>query len=184
MRLIMLVFSFALLSGCSDEIVRTDFIPGTDFSHIKTYAWIKKPATSNPLMDERMVNDIDLQLAQHGWKNVASHESADAALSATVTTKDQERIDTMNNGMGYGYGGGWGWRGGGMGMGGMSTSTVYHITIGTLLVDIFDTKSKNAIWQGTATGTVTEDPKTDTENARNAIVEMFKNFPPGSAVAK
>jgi hypothetical protein len=184
MRLIILFFPLALLIACSGETVHTDFIPGTDFSRIRTFAWIKKPATSNPLMDERMVEDINVQLAQHGWKNVDSHESADAAIAGTVTTKDQERIDTMNNGMGYG-GYGYGWRGG-MGMGGgMSTSTVYHETIGTLIVDIFDTKTKNAIWRGTASGTVTNDPETDTKNTRNAIMEMFKNFPPGSAaVAK
>ncbi|QFY44665.1 DUF4136 domain-containing protein [Candidatus Methylospira mobilis] len=182
MRFIMLVFPIMLLTACAEDVVHTDFIPGTDFSHIRTYAWIKKPTTQNPLMDERMVNDIDLQLAQHGWKNVDSHESADAALSATVATKDQERIDTMSNGMGYGYGPGWGWGGwgGGMGMGGMSTSTVYHVTIGTLIVDIFDTKTKNAIWEGTASGTISDNPSTNVKNTRDAIVEMFKGFPPGS----
>lgn len=182
MRFAIMVFSLVLLAACADEIVHTDFMPGTDFSRIKTYAWIKLPTTTNPLMAERMVNDINVQLAQHGWKNVDSHETADVAVSAAVTTKEQEHIDTMNNGMGYGYG--YGWRGVGGGGMGMSTSTVYHETIGTLIVDIFDTKTKNAIWHGTASGTVTDDPDTDTKKTRDAIVEMFKNFPPGSAVVK
>jgi hypothetical protein len=175
MRLIILVFTLLVLTACSSVSVNTDFVPGTDFSHIKTYAWIKKPAAANPLLEKRIIDDINLQLAEHGWKNVDSHEAADAAVSGTITTQDQERVDTTGNG-------GYGWRRGGMG--GMSSSTVYHETVGTLIVDIFDTKTKDAIWRGTASGTASSDPETNTKNTRNAIQEMFKNFPPGSAVVK
>jgi hypothetical protein len=54
-----------------------------------------------------------------------------------------------------GFGGGYGWRGvgrGGFGGGGFgeSTTTTETYQVGTLIVDLFDGKTKSLLWRGSA----------------------------------
>jgi hypothetical protein len=75
-------------------------------------------------------------------------------------------------------GGGWGWRGfGGMGMG-ESTTTVDDTPVGSLNVDLFDSRTKKLIWRGTASQTLSDKPEKNTEKLDKAVAEMFRKFPP------
>ena len=167
-----------MLAACSGVETHSDFDASADFSRYKTYYWAKTPTTvQNPLMADRIVAEIDGQLYLKGWRKVAD-ASGDAALAAHVTTREKEQIDTMYSGMGpgwygYGYGAGPGaWAGGGM-----ATSTVNYYTVGTLIVDIFDAKSKKAIWHGTGEGTVSNDSQENAKKVSEAATQLFKNFP-------
>lgn len=167
-----------LLAGCSGVEVHTDFNGAVDFSQYKTYYWAKTPTTRNPIMAERIVADVDGQLAAKGWRKVPE-EKASAAVASHVTAREQERIDTMYNNMGpgwYGPGGG----AGGMGWAGagMSTSTVTYYTVGTLIVDVLDAKTHQGIWHATAEGTVSNDAQDVREKITEAVQKMFKDFPP------
>jgi len=171
------------VAACSSVEVHTDYDSAADFSRYNTYYWAKTPTTRNPLMAERIVAEIDGQLFAKGWKRVAEGQG-DAAIASHVTTREQERIDTMYNNMGPGwYGpaggmGGWGYAGTGM-----STSTVSYYTVGTLIVDILDTKSHKAIWHGTAEGTVDNDAQDMKKEFHEAAQKMFKDFPPFRATS-
>ena len=104
----------------------------------------------------------------------------DVAVVAHVATQQQQSLDTMYSGPRYG---GWGWGPGwygGMGMG-SATTRVRTYTVGTLVVDLFDTRTKQAIWRGTASDTVPDDPQKVDALVRAGIAEMFAGFPPGSA---
>jgi hypothetical protein len=164
-----------LLAACSGVDVHTDYDVGADFSRYKTYYWAQTPpALRNPLMADRIVAEIDGQLNLKGWRKVPQ-EQADTAVAAHVTAREKEQIDTMYSGMGPGwYGRGMGgWAGSGM-----ATTTVNYYTVGTLLVDIFDAKSKKAVWHGTAEGTVSSDAQENAKKVSEAAVQMFKDFPP------
>lgn len=164
-------------AGCSQVEVHTDYNPGIHFADYHTYAWGNRPQSSNPLMVERIINEMDVALAAHGMKRIEEGAHADATLFVHMTTHEQPRIDT------YTTGGGWGWGrygGMGMGMGGMSTSTVTFDTIGTLIVDIFDSKSQQPLWHASAEGAVSEDAKEDQAELREAVQKMFLDFPPDS----
>jgi len=62
------------------------------------------------------------------------------------------------------------------------------VTKGTLIINISDAKSKNAVWRGTATHTLEQGPtgdrirdaKTVEKPIRKAVEKMFKKFPPQS----
>lgn len=166
-----------LLAACSGVQVHTDYDAAADFSRYKTYYWAKTPATRNPIMADRIVAEVDGQLYAKGWRKAAEGE-ADAAVAAHVTAQEKERIDTMYNNMGpggwYPYGA-YGWVGAGM-----STSTVTYYTVGTLIVDILDAKSKKAVWHGTAEGTVTNDAADMQKKIGEAARQMFQNFPPAA----
>lgn len=172
-----------LVAACSSIEVHTDYDHAADFSRYKTYYWAKTPTTRNPLMQDRIVAEIDGVMFGRGWKKVAEGE-ADAAIASHVTTREQERIDTMYNNMGPGwYGpagglGGMGWAGAGM-----STSTVTFFTVGTLIVDILDAKNHKAIWHGTAEGTVDDDAQHAQKKVNEAVQKMFEGFPPNRATS-
>ena len=169
------------VAACSSIEVHTDYDNTVDFSRFKTYYWAKTPTTTrNPLMAPRIVAAIDGQLLAGGWTR-AQEGQADAAVAAHVTTREQERIDTMYNNMGPGWigpGGGPGWS-----RSGMSSSTVTVFTVGTLIVDILDAKTRSAVWHGMATGTVDNDVQDTQQKVNEAVQKIFQNFPPNRATA-
>jgi hypothetical protein len=46
------------------------------------------------------------------------------------------------------------------------------------VIDVFDSKTKEALWRGTASKTVSENPQTNAETLNRALEKMFRNFPP------
>jgi hypothetical protein len=73
--------------------------------------------------------------------------------------------------------GGYGYRGYGGGMGTASTM-VSEYTVGTLVVDIFDGKSKNLVFRGTAEDELSDNPEKNKKKLEKASAKIFKNFPP------
>ena len=65
-----------------------------------------------------------------------------------------------------------------MGLGwGQAITTPQVYTIGTL-VDLFATSTKQLIWRGVSTETLSEKPEKDTQKLNKAVEKMFKDFPP------
>jgi len=63
---------------------------------------------------------------------------------------------------------------------GTAQTTVSEYTVGTLVVDIFDAKSKQLVFRGTATDELSDKPEKNVKKVEKAAEKMFKNFPPGS----
>jgi hypothetical protein len=170
----------ALLAGCaSTPDVSVDHDPSADFTRFHTYYWAQEMQITNPLAKQRIIAGIDARMAARGFTR--QEGSGDIALVGNVATSQKQTLDTFYTGTGMG---GWGW-GPGWGYGGMASSTtrVNTYTVGTLVLDMFDTSTKKAVWRGVASGTVSDSPQKN-ENAVNAALDkMFVQFPPG-AVAK
>jgi hypothetical protein len=64
---------------------------------------------------------------------------------------------------------------------GFSRSRSTSFTVGTLLVDMFDTQTKRAVWSSVAEGTVPSKPEQVNQKIDQAVAKMFAGFPPGSA---
>ena len=161
-----------LLSACSGVEVRTDHDHSVDFSQFTTYYWKGLPETANSLMNGRIVASVDGQLSARGWRKVPEQQ-AQTALAATVTTREGQRVDTFHDHWGPGPHG-WGW-GGPV----RSTSRVQTYTVGTLVIDLYAVTSRNAIWRGTASNTLSNDPATTQRSIDEGVRKMFANFPPG-----
>jgi hypothetical protein len=112
--------------------VSTDYDKSADFAQYKTFMWIKEPKTTDPLMRQRVIEDVNAALAAKGLKLVTSN--ADICVAAHAATKEERTLNTFYNG----FGGGWRW-GGGFGS---ATTTVNDYEVGTLVVDLFDAKTK------------------------------------------
>jgi hypothetical protein len=79
------------------------------------------------------------------------------------------------------YNAGWGWGWHRWGGGGISTARVYDVPVGTLVVDLVDTKAKELVWRGVASRDVgsNETPDERAQVTQKAIEKLFAGFPPG-----
>jgi hypothetical protein len=168
------VFFVAMIGVALGQKVQTDFDRQANFSQYKTYSWQEiKPA--NSLWDARIKDAVGAQLAARGWTQVEN--GGDVAVVAIKTTKTQRTLQTFYDGMG----GGWGWRRFGGGGFGESTTTEQDYKEGTLVVDLYDAKSKQLIWRGSAEDTLSDNAGKNEKTLDKGVVKMFNTFPPGSA---
>jgi hypothetical protein len=146
---------FVALSACSSSPkVTTDSAPGANFSKYKTFSFISQmPAGANPVAVERIQQNIGGALAGKGY---AKGEPGDLTIVTTVGAQDKTQINT------WGY---WGMR-----------ADVYQYTEGKLSVDVFDTKTRQALWHGQATENI--DPnKPDPAAVNAAVASVMASFP-------
>lgn len=155
--------------------VKVDFDKDANFTAIKTFALKIGTSWDNPLSEKRVTAEIEKALTEKGW-TTASEATADAIVVLHGATDVKKDLNTFYSG---GYGG-YGWRGmGGMGMSSSST-TVTEYTVGTLVVDIFDAKSKQLLFRGTASDEISDKVEKNQKKLAKASDKMFKDFPPGS----
>jgi hypothetical protein len=67
---------------------------------------------------------------------------------------------------------------------GSATTTESEYVVGTLVVDIFDAKTKNLMWRGIAQDELSDKPEKNIKKVAKASDKLFKDFPPGSVVKK
>lgn len=166
------LFFLVLLGAAFAQHVQTDFNHQTNFSQYKTYSWQEIKA-ANSIWDARIKNAVDAQLAAKGWTQV--DQGGDVAIVAIKTTHTERTLQTFYDG----FGGGWRWRGfGGMGE---STTTEQDYKEGTLVVDMYDAKTKQLIWRGSAEDTLSDKAEKNEKNLDKGVAKMFKKFPPAPA---
>jgi len=153
--------------------VKTDFDRTTDFSRYKTYSW-GKVHSENPLWNDRIKAAVSSALAAKGFTEVES--GGDISIMAMEMTKDHQTLNTYYDN----FGGGWGWRwGGGLGDSfGTSTTTESTYTVGTLVVDLFDTNAKKLIWRGSASDTLSDKSDRNIKKLNMEMRKLFDHFPP------
>lgn len=151
--------------------VTTDHDRSVNFTQYKTYRWLKEPKTQNPLMRQRIIQEINDALQARGLRLVTT-EDADLAVAAHVATRDERTLNTFYDGFGGR------WRFGGFGFA-TTTENVYEVD--TLIVDIFDSKTRQAIWRATASKSVSGNPEKNTKSLSKAVDKMFEKYPPSPA---
>src|ERR1700692_3000098 len=166
------LFFVAMLGAAFAQQVKTDFDHQANFSRYKTYSWQEiKPA--NSLWDARIKSAADAQLAAKVWTQVDS--GGDVSMVAIATSQTERTLQTFYDAMG----GGWRW--GGFGGMGEATTTEQDYKEGTLVVDMYDAKTKQLIWRGSAEDTLSDKEAKNEKNLDKGVAKMFKGFPPGSA---
>jgi hypothetical protein len=164
----MLLFAGKMLAGQ----VKTDYDRAANFGQYKTYSW-EQVKTQNPLDVDRIKSAVNAALIAKGWTQVDS--GGDVSVVAMEITHNQQTLNTFYDG----FGGGWRWRGfGGMGE---ATTTTETYKVGTLVVDLFDAKTKELVWRGNASDTLSNNSNKNIQNLDKDVEKMFKQFPPGSS---
>jgi hypothetical protein len=167
---VMLLFA----GNASAQQVKTDYDRSTNFAQYKSYSW-EHVKTQDPLDVDRIKSAVNAALAAKGWTQVDS--GGDVSIVALEITREQQTLNTFYDGLG----GGWGWRRFGGGGFGQATTTTETYKVGTVVVDLFDTKTKQLIWRGTESDTLSNKSDKNIKNLDKGVEKMFKQFPPGSS---
>jgi hypothetical protein len=164
---------FLFAGKSSAQQVKTDYDRSANFSQYKTYSW-EHVKTQDPLYVDRIKNSVNAALAAKGWTQVNS--GGDVSIVAMEITRDQQTLNTFYND----FGGGWGWRrfGGGFGE---ATTTTETYKVGTLVIDLFDTKAKKLLWRGISSDTLSNNSNQNIKNLDKGVDKLFKQFPPESS---
>jgi hypothetical protein len=162
---LLFVAVWALATAVLGIDVRTDFDHHVNFSGHKTYSRAKVD-TPDPLWNDRVKDAVDRELTAKGWAEVAS--GGDVSVVAIGTTREKPTLRTFYDGFD-----GWMW-------GGFADATTYvdNYTVGTLVIDMFDTRTKKLIWRGSASDVLSGKPEKDEKKVDKAVGKMFEHFPP------
>jgi hypothetical protein len=176
MRRLALTAALVLVSAAAfAQDVTTDYDKDANFAAYKTFAVKIGTSWNNPIGEKRVTTKIEETLTAKGWTK-ADADAADTLVLLHGASEKKKNLNTFYSGMGgYGYRG-WG---GGMGMGSATTTTTEYL-VGTLVVDIFDAKSKQLVFRGSASDELSDKPDKDAKKLDKATSKMFKDFPPGS----
>jgi hypothetical protein len=153
--------------------VRVDYKKDLDFTRYKTYGWDRGMPARNPLIDKMIVEAIERELGARGFTK--KDRDADvvvvyaAAVGADVTMSYGSRGNTGAP------------QQTGMPVGDMSWS----VTKGSISVTMMDAKSKNLVWQGSASDTLAAEPSNDMQKdakrvekqVNRSVEKMFKKYP-------
>ena len=166
-----LLLVFFAVNLATAQKITTDYDHSANFSNYHTYAWTDGTRVKDDLMDQRIRDNVDQQLAAKGLQKVSDPEKADVLVAYDAAVGQQAQLNTMGMG-GWGYG--WG------PMGGMTTTTVDYIPVGALNVKLGDNKTHRIVWRGTASGTIKDKPEKIAEQIQKSVAKMFKKYPPKS----
>jgi hypothetical protein len=173
-KAVFVLMGMMLLFGgkLSAQQVKTDYDRNANFGQYKTYSW-EQVKTKDALDVDRIKSAVNAALAAKGWTQVDT--GGDVSIIAVEMTQDKQTLNTFYDG----FGGGWGWRRFGGGGFGQATTTTETYKVGTLVVDLFDTKTKQLIWRGSSSDTLSNNSDKNIKNLDKGVEKMFKNFPPG-----
>ncbi len=171
------VVAFMACSLTQGQDVKTNYLPGTDFSKYHTYKWVNEVAGQpvigghpDQILDAQIRQSIDSQLAAKGFTKVDS-DKADLFVAYQVAL-DREKQWTAS---------GWGDRRWGPGWGtAMGTATSSTIAVGALVLQVYDPAAKQSVWIGLATQTLdpSKNPEKNQKKLDKAMQKLLKDFPP------
>lgn len=163
MGLVLLVCGFM-----AAQDIKTNYVPGTDFSKYKTYKWVNIEGAQKPddILDQQIRQAVDTQLASKSFTKT-DEEKADLYVGYQVSISQQTEWNAYSTG-----GRRWG--------GGMGTATSSTIQIGTLGLDVYGMGEQKLLWRGSATKTLnpSKDPQKNQERLNKAVAKLLKDFPP------
>lgn len=176
-RMVLLSLLAFLTAPAFAQKVYIDFDKNADFDSYQTFQFVETGediSDTDPLMHGRVVEGIRSRFLAGGMKGVDSNP--DLYVTYHAAEKEETRLNTSN--FGYGYGPGWGWDpywGGGYGMG-SSTTQVVNYSVGTLIIDAWDAETKNLVWRGSITATVTDNPQKDEKKINKGLDKLVKEW--------
>jgi Domain of unknown function (DUF4136) len=183
-----LVLALVECSATYAQDVRTNYMPGTDFSKFHTYAWVNQvegiPTVGgkpDQILDAQVKQAIDSQMAAKGFTKVEDGSKADLLLGYQLAIDQEKQINGFADSWGGGLGG---WGGGGpwgnsFGTFSASTSPNY---IGNFVIGMYDPAVKKLVWIGVAQHAIEPSKKQEKNQERlnKGAQKLLKGFPPRS----
>jgi hypothetical protein len=182
------LFCFLLLacaSAARAQHVSVDFDRAGDFSRLKTYSWVEGVSAKNPIIDHKLRESIDENLAAKGLRRV--EEGGDMSVMYLAAVDRDLHVAAAD------------WKTTGNWLSqtesGISVrSQTWDVETGTLVVCLSDASSKNLLWRGTTrisldkkrrsstdapniVEAVAEDARKVEKKVSKSVGKMFKQYP-------
>ncbi len=195
-RSLMVALGMSLLAACATPVTSSiDQASDVDLSTYQTYAWISdEPYVSDETLRSELVNPVNLrrvretieaELERKGYRLVDNMD-ADLVVGYTLGSRNWVRVQNYYDSFGYRY----------VGFNRFSRFGAFNgfypgasvgrnvriITEGTLAVDLFDNRTRQAIWSGTASRSLTRDPQ-GMQLIPEAIVALIGPLPDHTTMA-
>jgi hypothetical protein len=156
------------MTGCGYRVKATTTVnPKVDLSNYDTFFLMKGNSAGSATVDDRLMSSVKGALLDKGWVEAPEGEGEVAVVVHTATESthtDQSFYDGW---------GGWRWR-----LTGSSNSAAAagDYKAGTVVVTIFETGTKQAIWRGSAADAM-PDGRRAKQTEDKAVATIFDNFP-------
>ena len=150
--------------------IQNDFDNAVDFSNYTTYAWVKGTAVTNATVHDRIVHGVDDKLSQRWLRGIQANPDLYVIYHGSATG---EVVVDMSS-FGYTYRSSWMWGG----KIGRSDTGVQTYPQGTLVIDIWEAKTRRLIWRGVATDSIVTDPTRALDGINSGLQKMFLEYPP------
>jgi len=149
---------------CLGQTVSVNYNRSQSFSQYHTYTWAGSNANQiqNSILAQQAKSDIDSAMQGKGLQLVPESQNPDLILTASGGMKQQTSYQA------------WGMRGIG---GGMGSITPEQNGIGTMIVDLYDAKTKSLVWRGIAQNTLSNKGDKNSQIVSKAVQKMFKQWP-------
>jgi hypothetical protein len=163
-----LAFCALLVSmACSVALaqqVSVNYNHSQSFAQYHSYAWGSNNANQiqNSILAQVAQQDIDSAMQAKGFSKVEESQNPDLLITANGGMKQETSYTAM------------GMRGFG---GGMGSITPQQNVQGTLIVDLYDSKTKSLVWRGIGQDTLSNNGNKNQQTVQKAIQKMFKQWP-------
>ncbi len=161
----LLVVAFALVRA---QEVSTERNPGFDFSQVHTFAVKIGTPWGDSSAETAATQAISRRLEEKGWQPVD-----EASCDALVVIHGANKPETIRGF--YEDFPGFGWQN--VGAPGLADTTDYDYKPGTLMVDIFDAKTRHVVFRGVAKNELSGKSGKSPQSIDNAVKKMFKGLP-------
>jgi hypothetical protein len=180
------------LGACTTLSVTTDSNPNVSVASCHTYTWAQEhianlneaSAFGNPLNADRLRVAIESNLAARGIAKAADRTPPDCVVGYSIGSR---LVADYYAGWGVGFGYGW-HRGWGYGGWGYDDFYPYDRNEGRISIDVFDARSRQAIWHGSVeqnvVGMTGPAAAAKIDQAAAAIFTKFPVAAPAAAPAK
>lgn len=158
------VFACVTSAIAVGQKVSVNYNHSQDFSQYHTYAWGSNNANQvqNSILAQQAQQDINTALQGKNLQMVQESGNPDLIVTSSGGLQQQTSYEA------------WGMRGIGGGMGGI---TPEQNVLGTMIVDLYDAKTKSLVWRGVAENTLNTNGNKNQQMVSKAVQKMFKQYP-------
>jgi len=182
MKIIKFISVFAIIiaiSSCKPIEVVVDQNKSADFSNYTTYSFLGWQNKSDEIL-----SDSDKESLRDAFTNeferremTRVNSGGDIQISLYIIISDKTAVSGYSNHYGSRYSS-YNYYGGSMGYGYSGNSYKQNpYRVGTLIMDVFDKTSKDQVWQGIATKSVTENLSKRKRTIPANIRALMRDFP-------
>jgi hypothetical protein len=167
---------FAAAPAAAQQVY-IDYNPTAKFGSYKTFAWHDTPQVSiynqNPLNHSRIKHGFAYYLIKAGM--VEDTESPDVFVTYYGEVDSEFEVNTLAA-AGYNIPTDWEWDPYWGNAAGTQTTTSTVQKAGTLVIDIWDIRTKEIIWRGTMTAVLNDNPQKTAKKIEKGIKKMVEKW--------